>query len=351
MAGSEAGAGEAGAQAGAPTIEGGAAGQGGATMTEGGAAGTPVTEGGAAGEAGAAGASDCPGCECKINTQRSCAEGGLLGSCAAGTQTCGADMMWGACSIKPKTKDTCSAGNDDTCDGVVNDGCPCVEGAQRPCSQGGYVGKCAAGTQTCTAGATWGACSIVPSAVDGCEAGNNDDCSGAPNEGCLCIEGVTTKDCGVCQDGTQTCTNGKTGQFGACTGATNMKTYYLDADGDGHAVNVSTTICGPAPQNYITGPVDDCYDSNKDAFPGQTKYFSVQRGDGSFDYNCDNTIQQTIHKGDPLGITDCSASCTPIGVGTASSTPACGGTLGLLASCALEPGCTPVGASATQTCH
>ena len=37
---------------------------------------------------------------------------------------------------------------------------------------------------------------------------------------------------------------------------------------------------------------NDCYDYNPDAFPGQTASFPVNRGDGSFDYNCDGTSTQ-----------------------------------------------------------
>ncbi len=46
----------------------------------------------------------------------------------------------------------------------------------------------------------------------------------------------------------------------------------------------------------------DCYDGNPDVFVGQTLFFSVDRGDGSFDYDCDGDIikQRDI----------CSCGCT-----------------------------------------
>ncbi|HYQ00169.1 MAG TPA: hypothetical protein VER96_15945 [Polyangiaceae bacterium] len=288
-------------------------------------------EAGLGGESGAAGTScgeacACDGhaCACKVGELRSCAGAGLLGSCAAGTQTCGTDRHWSACSVQAKSKDTCAANNDDNCNGVVNEGCPCIQGQQRPCSDGGLVGKCAAGKQTCGADATWGTCSIVPAASDTCQPSNNDNCSGPANEGCLCIEGVTTRPCGVCQDGIQTCTDGRNGQFGACIGGTNMTTYYLDADGDGHAVNISTTICGAPPAKYITGPVDDCYDSNADVFPGQTNWFQFNRGDGSFDYNCVNGEEPQVVKGGAIGCLSCNAQCGCATLDFASSTPPCG---------------------------
>jgi hypothetical protein len=36
----------------------------------------------------------------------------------------------------------------------------------------------------------------------------------------------------------------------------------------------------------------DCYDQNAEARPGQTEYFTVHRGDGSFDYNCNGSIEK-----------------------------------------------------------
>jgi hypothetical protein len=95
----------------------------------------------------------------------------------------------------------------------------CTTGTTRSCATDGKLGSCAAGTETCTNG-VWGACSIAPTAADSCVQGNDDNCNGTKNEGCTCINAVTTKACGMCNDGTQTCTDGKTGTYGACTGGT-----------------------------------------------------------------------------------------------------------------------------------
>jgi hypothetical protein len=94
----------------------------------------------------------------------------------------------------------------------------CTNGTTRSCSADGKLGSCAAGTETCTSG-VWGACSIAAAAADSCVQGNDDNCNGTKNEGCSCINSVTTKACGICGDGTQTCSDGKTGTYGACTGA------------------------------------------------------------------------------------------------------------------------------------
>jgi len=322
----------------------------------GGAAGE--SSAGAAGEAGEVGLAGMAGVggeggtgtapDCSLGEKRQCSKGGFLGSCGAGTQSCLADGRWSDCDIQPKAKDACTPGNDDNCNGIVNEGCPCVQGQQRSCSDAGLVGPCAAGKQTCGADAMWGPCSIAPAASDTCVLGNNDNCSGPPNEGCLCIEGVTTRNCGVCQDGTQTCTNGKTGQYGACSGGSSMTTYYLDADGDGHAVNTPSTVCGPAPAHYIVGPVDDCYDANKDVFPGQTKFFTTQRGDGSFDYNCDGKSETSLKVGDVFGCSQCGGSqcgCVTPGHATAADVVACGTNYGTTV-CYADPACNGHGVSA-----
>jgi hypothetical protein len=59
---------------------------------------------------------------------------------------------------------------------------------------------------------------------------------------------------------------------------------YYDADGDGYAGSYSPTICMAASQ--VADHSSDCYDSNYNAHPGQTAYFTTNRGDGSFDYDC-----------------------------------------------------------------
>lgn len=54
-----------------------------------------------------------------------------------------------------------------------------------------------------------------------------------------------------------------------------------DCDDDGDGIDAVGVPCNGT----------DCYDANADVFPGQTTYFEVHRGDGSFDYDCSNTTQ------------------------------------------------------------
>lgn len=97
-----------------------------------------------------------------------------------------------------------------------------------------------------------------------------------------------------------------------------------DYDGDGY----DSDQC-------VTGT--DCYDNNANAHPGQTSYFSTDRGDGSYDYNCDGS--QTKH--DPI-------LCDSLNFGWSSIEgviPSCGATGNYC-----KPGC--VGCySYTQPCN
>jgi len=68
--------------------------------------------------------------------------------------------------------------------------------------------------------------------------------------------------------------------------------FYADADGDGYGdPNTIVYGCGPLPPKGGATNDLDCYDANKDAHPTQAEYFVVDRGDGSFDYNCDGVVE------------------------------------------------------------
>lgn len=61
-----------------------------------------------------------------------------------------------------------------------------------------------------------------------------------------------------------------------------------DADGDGFGDETVEPVeaCEVLPEGHVTNG-DDCYDDNADAKPGATTWSTVDRGDGSYDYNCD----------------------------------------------------------------
>lgn len=62
---------------------------------------------------------------------------------------------------------------------------------------------------------------------------------------------------------------------------------YRDADGDGYGA--PGAVCVGNDAGYVDN-ASDCYDANGNAHPGQGTYFTTNRGDGSFDYNCDGTL-------------------------------------------------------------
>ena len=105
-----------------------------------------------------------------------------------------------------------------------------------------------------------------------------------------------------------------------------------DLDSDGFICNGSGSNCSgegsfstaqkyyhsstPAPSGHcgsqncvrvsLATTTPDCYDSNANARPNQTAYFTVHRGDGSFDYNCNGTVEK---KNSTLA--DCSITKAP----------------------------------------
>ena len=62
--------------------------------------------------------------------------------------------------------------------------------------------------------------------------------------------------------------------------------WYRDEDGDGFGDRRSARRAAKQPLGYVANS-HDCFDRSRDARPGQLKFFSRQRGDGSFDYDCD----------------------------------------------------------------
>ncbi|MGA7124070.1 MAG: hypothetical protein WBY94_28465, partial [Polyangiaceae bacterium] len=131
-------------------------------------------------------------CPCTPGDTGTCgAKLGALGGCAGGVATCKADGTGWSCSVQPAAKDTCDPGNDANCNGTANDGCACINATTGSCAAIlGSRGGCAAGTTSCGEGA-WGACSIQPVTADTCDLGNDANCDGIPNEGCVCINGAT----------------------------------------------------------------------------------------------------------------------------------------------------------------
>ncbi len=66
---------------------------------------------------------------------------------------------------------------------------------------------------------------------------------------------------------------------------------YKDSDGDGYGDPDQYIWWVWQPKGYVDNN-EDCYDGNKDARPGQTNFFTKDRGDGSFDYDCNGESER-----------------------------------------------------------
>jgi len=77
--------------------------------------------------------------------------------------------------------------------------------------------------------------------------------------------------------------------------------WMVDGDSDGYPSTATQYAQAAAPsqgrRRYLMSSVSstDCYDSNANAKPGQTQYFSAHRGDGSYDYNCDGSQGKNVN--------------------------------------------------------
>ena len=136
--------------------------------------------------------------------------------------------------------------------------------------------------------------SCAPLVADGDKCGADNQCNSTH-----CVGGVC---CHTACASPMTCASGKCSCNGAScgTGATCV-VWHLDEDGDGHAGKLADVVgCSdqtPVPPAQYAGhkylqTADDCDDANPDAFPGQTKFFTKARADGTFDYNCDTKAEK-----------------------------------------------------------
>lgn len=113
-----------------------------------------------------------------------------------------------------------------------------------------------------------------------------------------------------------------------------------DCDGDGFMLD--SAACRPAGMSDAI----DCYDCNPKAHPGQTDFFVVDRGDGNFDYDCDE-MKELKYLASCAPTTPCMGEAFLAGV-------KCGETGSLFVCTDLVGACTPSGTftpNVVQGCH
>jgi hypothetical protein len=237
------------------------------------------------------GSGDWPDCDPGVCATECAAAGFSGGACSERGCQCTRDSDAGDVDVPevPPGTEICGDGLDNDGDTEVDEGCGCAVGETKPCYDGdpavAGTGLCTLGMQTCEGAGefgTWGVCvgSVMP-IEEVCGNGQDDDCDGSADEGCVCDPGESracytgpagTEGVGICEPGTQSCTVGSDGTagWGPCTGQRLPESDACDGvdnDCDGTIDNFCT--CPPgAVQPCYDGPlgtrdIGECYDGSQ----------------------------------------------------------------------------------------
>jgi hypothetical protein len=125
----------------------------------------------------------------------------------------------------------------------------------------------------------------------------------------------------------------------------NPTTYFADSDGDKYGDKVTSVKACARPAGYVENS-DDCYDDNASAKPGQTGWFKVDRGDGSYDYDCDKSEDQHWTAAGNCGLGICVLT-----EGWQGAVPPCGTDGQYITACGGLAICLPTATARTQECH
>jgi hypothetical protein len=187
----------------------------------------------------------------------------------------------------------------------------CAPSAKQSC--GIQVGECNTGQQLCGLDGKWGPCTggVKPTS-EVCD-GKDNDCDGSIDEGLTVA-------------------------------------LYQDADRDGFGDPKTTKqLCSPV-TGWVTNALD-CYDGNKDVYPGQTAFFTQpSKAALPYDYNCDGKEEQRSTM-----LLSCAglpeASCKLGPEGWKGKVPACGMKGSWIRCSWLAIVCLQSSSSKTQSCR
>ncbi len=259
------------------------------------------------------------GCGCEPGETAGCFLGSAslrgVGACMDGTMVCMGSFEfgeWGPCegSVGPSLELCDAAGVDEDCDGAPNDGCECSEGdPDLPC--GSDVGACVAGVQRCVGGARTDCEGAVGPASEVCD-GLDNDCDGSTDEGLSRGCGV---DIGVCRMGAEVCADGV---WGVCSGGVSPVDELCDAldnDCDGMTDESVRRTCGSDIGACVAG-METCVDGVFGACAGRTE--PVTEICNGVDDDCDGLVDEDLTR----------ACGTDVGVCVAGTESCVGGGFG-----------------------
>ena len=136
-------------------------------------------------------------------------------------------------------------------------------------------------------------------------------CVGGTPQICDPTEGVDLEECNGADDDCD-------GQVDE-DGSVGCSWYHADKDSDGWGAELDKKCLCQSNWQYDKLTGGDCYDDNWQAKPGQTGWFEDDRGDGSFDYNCDGI---ETYQMDPMFY--CNGACNFSTPGWYGFKPLCG---------------------------